>query len=75
MPEIVWIRFGSHRAREKALSAVPEMREKGHFSFRRETGRGAYPWPAERLADLERIKGWTRLRGPFNDLMKCWRWT
>jgi hypothetical protein len=76
---VIYIRFGSHRAREYGLRALGR-RPQAYFSLTRETGPGGvYAVSEEEYTAIRAaIAGarWqhsvTRLRGPYDDLMECW---
>lgn len=66
----VFISFGSHRVRRKALGRL-NNRADPHFSFRRSAPGGYYLVAEEDLHLLEGLKGWRKLRGPFDDVLHC----
>lgn len=74
----MFIKFSSHRARDNCLRALGRKGDQSYYiSFTSKRSemhhQGIYDIPKEELEKIKDIKGWTRLRGPFDDLMKCWR--
>lgn len=71
----VYVRFGSHRARDYGFRALGR-KPQGFFSNNRETGPGGTylvtPDELEVMRNFSRLVRFTILRGPHNDLMKCW---
>lgn len=72
----LFIRFGSHRAREYGLRAI-ERKPIAYFSLRRATGPGGcyrvtVP-EAQAIRAYSRHARYTVLRGPFGDLSPCWK--
>ena len=71
-----YIRFSSHRAREYGLRAL-DRRPLSYYSWKRKTGPGGvYELTEEEIAKLrgERLVRFTRLRGPYDDLLRCIDW-
>lgn len=71
----VYIRFSSHRARQYGLRALPYVPQ-AFFSLLRETGPGGVYAVSEAdittMREASRHARFTRLRGPYNDLHRCW---
>jgi hypothetical protein len=68
----VFVIFTSHRSREKGLRAIGEPKPQAYWSMRRNLEKGVYLLNGEQIGKLNGLKGWRRLRGPYEDLMKCW---
>jgi len=71
--DTIFVRFSSHRARQKGLARLQDNHE-AHYSFERRSHGGYYKITS---GDFERlkaanVKGWTRLSGPYGDLRHCW---
>lgn len=71
---LIYIRFGSHRARQYGLGAL-DRKPQGYWSMTRHTHPGGVY--AVTAAEYARIRETshapcTRLRGPYDDLMECW---
>jgi hypothetical protein len=66
-----FIKFGSHRQRDRALSSVPDMRS--YYSMHRNCGKGVY-WVNDKQYDaiLESGAKFTICQKPWNDFMRCW---
>lgn len=71
--EGTYVIFTSHRARDNALKRLAE-KPQGYYSWHRDTGQGVYLLTQDQLAAIQGCKGWRRLRGPYDDLMKCIDW-
>lgn len=76
MADMVYIRFGSHRARRYGLRAIPR-KPQAYFSFQRATGPGGcFLVSEEEIAQIQaysRHARLTRMRAPFGDLSPCWK--
>lgn len=80
MNALIYVRFGSHRAREyglRALAQLPDARKpESFFSLKRETGPGGVYAVTETeitaMRSYSRHARFTRLKGPHGDLMPCW---
>ena len=72
---MIFIRFGSHRAREYGLRAI-DREPQAYFAVRRNTGPGGVYLVSEAeisaMRAYSRLVRFTRLRGPFTDLLECW---
>ena len=75
MPDLIYIRFGSHRARQYGLRAL-DRKPRAYWSMQRKTGPGGVYAVTEDEARAMRAYScharFTRLRGPFTDLCECW---
>lgn len=74
-PVSEYILFTSHRSRDNALRAIERAglpRPQAYYSWKRDTGQGVYLLDIDGLTVIKDLKGWRRIRGPFDDLMKCW---
>lgn len=73
---MVYIRFGSHRAREYGLQAI-ERKPQAYWSLRRQSYPGGiYLVTAEEIAQMRAASRHVRLtvlRPPYDDLMMCWK--
>lgn len=71
----VVIRCNSHRARGRAgLSRNPDPRVVAVYSFQRACTGGYYIVPVEIGKEIisRNIPGVSKLRGPYDDLLRCW---
>ena len=68
----VWVKCSSHRARDKMLRALTDENKCSYYSLHRDTGKGTYHLTYDEYALVKDITGISKLRGPFDDLMKCW---
>lgn len=70
---VVFIRYVSHRARHR-LYIFLERKPTSYYSLRRPCTYGIGAITPEEEAQLRKakVKGWTRLRGPYEDLCQCW---
>ena len=73
---MIYIRFSSHRARDYGLRALDRQTQQAYFSCRRDTGPGGvYLMTEAEIATMRaysRHARFTRLRGPYTDLLLCW---
>ena len=69
----VFVRCGSHRARERLLSVVGKDRP-CYFRWSDTASRGMYRIPAALLARARQIPGVTKLR-TCSDVRECVNWT
>jgi hypothetical protein len=72
--EPIYIIFTSHRARSNALREF-DVKPQAYYSWHRDTSHGVYLLTMEQFTILKankRLKGWRKLRGPYDDMMKCW---
>lgn len=70
-----FIIFSSHRSRGNAMLAIKWdglPMPQAYYSWSRDTGKGVYLLDQEQVYAIRGLLGWRRLRGPFDDLMKCW---
>lgn len=71
----VYVKFGSHRAREYGFRAIGR-KPQGYWSLRRRTGPGGcYAITHDEVVQMRAYSKHARftiLRGPFQDLNKCW---
>ncbi len=70
----IYVKFGSHRAREYALRSL-KRRPQAYWSLRRNTGPGGvYAVTSVEIARFRREAHakFTILRAPYDDLMPCW---
>lgn len=70
---MTYILFTSHRSRSNALRLF-DIQPQAYYSWTRDTGHGVYLLSDEQI---ELIKGnkriiYRKLRGPYDDLLKCW---
>jgi hypothetical protein len=63
------IKCGSHRARRKVFSIIPERNSL--YSFRRATGKGVYLVTPDEFSLVRDIKGVSGFRNG-DDLLRCW---
>jgi hypothetical protein len=68
--ETVFVRCGSHRARERLFRLLGH-KPHCHYDWDRPATGGYYPIPAGRLAEARKIAGVTRARHP-EALRACW---
>lgn len=72
---MVYIKFGSHRARDYGMRAIGRKAQ-GYWSLRRNTGPGGC-YTVTR-AEVEKMRAYSKharftiLRGPYMDLSPCW---
>lgn len=66
-----FIRFDSHRQRERALRALPQ-KPQAYWSLRRSCNYGVYSVADTDLPVIAAAAKFRRLRGPYDDLMMCW---
>ena len=72
--DTVFVRFGSHRARDYGLRAIGRHPQ-AFWSLRRNTHPGGVYEITEAEVSViqqEPHARFTRLRGPFDDLRRCW---
>lgn len=70
--DITFIKFLSHRARDRGLGFLSD--KQSYYSFKRDTGQGAYKVTNKEISELKshpRCK-FSILRPPYNDLSKTW---
>jgi hypothetical protein len=74
--DLIFVRFGSHRARSYGLRAL-SRKPQAYFSLRRKTGPGGVYLvtraEATQMQAASQHARFTELRGPFDDLQPCWR--
>ena len=69
----MFVKFTSHRARQRALVFL-NPKPQGFYSLTRKTTYGVYEISEKNYRRLKYkgCHGMTRLRGPYDDLCKCW---
>lgn len=66
-----FIKFPSHRQREKALAVIGIVQE--YYSLRRSTGYGVVKVTGDQLAALQEAEvRFSRIRPPWGDLLEVW---
>lgn len=73
---MIYIRFASHRARQHGLREL-DREPQGYWSMRRESYPGGIYGVTE--AEYQKLRAsvshhvrFTKIRGPYDDLRKCW---
>jgi predicted DCC family thiol-disulfide oxidoreductase YuxK len=70
----IYVLFTSHRSRDKALREIGDPAPQAYYSWRRETGKGVYLLTEAQIEAIAHLaRGWRRLRGPYEDLLQCWK--
>jgi len=70
-----YIICSSHRARERIQAKMVSFgweEPKTYCSMTRDVKHGVLRIPERFLVHLKDIPGWSRLRGPYDDLFRCW---
>lgn len=70
-PAFVFVKCGSHRARERLTSLVGSGKLQCYFDFQRPSKGGYYQIPEAKLEEARKIPGVTRASHP-DDLSPCW---
>lgn len=70
---MAYVKFTSHRSRDYAARKLGGLGQ-SYYSFQRDTGYGTYQLTDEQIASIRgaHLIHFTRLRGPYTDLLRCW---
>jgi hypothetical protein len=69
----VFVKCGSHRARDRLTMLLDVEKMPCYWSFRHPAKGGYFKIPEERLAEARKIPGVTKATNP-QELSPCWSW-
>lgn len=71
MSDELYVRCKSHRSREKVFRVLGKLT--CYYSFQRDAGTGGcYKVSPSQYEQIKGITGVSKLRGPYDDILKCW---